>query len=534
MNVFEDLVIELQQENLLESTVIDRTEGFAVPSVADLPVSVADERFPDEIDIDPIDIPDEVQTSAPVVVPPTEQNPKPGKQVFHKKAAAEVSSLQMVEHLITGVEREYMKTVPKPFDDFNVKKALSALQNIDGTVSSDEHSSAEFNLMRETEAWCSALACRDREVTVSALRQFVEGSRPALSSQALLALGRFYRNLPYDENVRSKFDFVITRLFSRPSGNEKRVCLFNLKEMIGHINTLYGDWSSIPIYDADDDEGKVSLTAMSFADLLKEAKAAPSFDALIETDFFGRLRMFKESINELFYAPEVTASAIECNIEVGNVYVSLIDKERQKFDANSLLVKYGDHDTEISAITGKSLNIADLLVQLSQVDDEVEQEPLEEEIHATRPAPSRSKQRTLQSAAVKKKANKDEGIFASIASVNRWYLVFAAVMLTAAVGLYIWGNYAAGENVSTAGVKTLQLDNPILKEHIKMARISGDTLYAEMLPSWDVLPKEKRQEFLQKTYAVAKENGCVRVDLIASNGKNAGFASATRLDVVMP
>jgi hypothetical protein len=533
MNVFEDLVIELQQENLLESTVIDRADLFSVPS-AESPLPVVEDSFPDKVDIEPLDVavdPAAVPRSVPANGDP---NSKGGKEIFYKKAAAEVSSLQMVEHLITGVEREFMKIVPKPFDDFNVKKALSALQSTDGTVSTEEHSAAEFNLVQETEVWCSALAVRDREVTVSALRQFVEGSRPALSSQALLALGRFYRNLPYDENVRSKFDFVITRLFSRPSGNEKRICLFNLKEMIGHINTLYGDWSSIPIYDADDDRGNISLTAMSFSDLSKEAKAATSFDQLIETDFFGRLRMFKESINELFYAPEVTAAAIDCNIEIGNVYVNLIDKERQKFDADSLLVKYADHDSEISAITGKSLNIADLLVQLSQVDEAIDNRADDEEIHVTRPA-QRAKPSAFKTPSVKQKPTRAAGFKASLASVNKWYLVFAGAMLAAALGLYIWGNYAAaGERVSTAGVRTLPLDSSILKEYVKTARISGDTMYAELLPTWDVLPKEKRQEFLQKSFAVAKENGCIRVSLINSSGKNAGFASATRLDVIMP
>ena len=100
-------------------------------------------------------------------------------------------------------------------------------------------------------------------------------------------------------------------------------------------------------------------------------------------------------------------------------------------------------------------------------------------------------------------------------------------------GAKIWGNYAEGEKPSSAGVRAFQVESTILKDQVKTAKISGDTFYAELQPSWDALPKEKRQEFLQKAFAIAKENGCARVTLIGANGKNAGFASATRLDVVM-
>ena len=71
------------------------------------------------------------------------------------------------------------------------------------------------------------------------------------------------------------------------------------------------DWSSVPLYTADSDETNVLLTALSFEDLGAEAEGASNFDQLITNDFFGRLRLFKESISELFYAPSVTAAAID-------------------------------------------------------------------------------------------------------------------------------------------------------------------------------------------------------------------------------
>lgn len=64
--------------------------------------------------------------------------------------------------------------------------------------------------------------------------------------------------------------------------------------------------------------------------------------------------------------------------------------------------------------------------------------------------------------------------------------------------------------------------------------MSGENFYSMLGPSWDSLPKEKRQEFLQKLYKYASEKGCKQVSLINKAGKIAGYASAMRLDVTMP
>src|SRR5205085_4982989 len=137
-------------------------------------------------------------------------------------------------------------------------------------LGSEAHKDTEFMLRKETEAWGLALIERDKNVAVSSVRQYCERSKPALSSQAMLALARFYRNAPYSESVRSKFDFVITRLFSRPVEFDQRVCLFDREAMLGHIKMLYSEWSSVPLYDVDDDESNILLTGLSFEDLALE------------------------------------------------------------------------------------------------------------------------------------------------------------------------------------------------------------------------------------------------------------------------
>jgi hypothetical protein len=545
MNLFEDLVVELKEQNLLESTVIesedsdgatldevhvtsfpidadvlptgeetDQGDVESAPAETDGVASAADEHA-----LEP-ESSTEIAQAEPAIEP---EDAKNGKEFYQKRAVSEVSGLQMVEHVLTGVEREYMKIVPKTFDDFNAKRALHTFLNVANNISEEEHAAAEFTLMQETEAWCTALGDRDREIPVSSLRLYCENSRPALSSQALVGMARFYRNLPYSEQVRSKFDFTITRLFSRPIDNERRVCLFTRDEMLNHINTLYKEWSSIPLYTADDDESKVLLTALSFEDLAIEAESASTFDQLITSDFFSRLRLFKESISELFYAPNVTAAAIECNIRIGNAYVELIHREKAKLNEQSLESKYGDlNDQAVSDAAARTLQLVDLLRSRENVRPADEPasnatETPEPEAEAVVPADPNS----IRSR-----------ITASFFAINRWFLIMSLLIVAGCAGVWIWANYIVVEKVSTAGVVTLPVEGTFLAEHITSARISNGTLYGVVAPTWDMMTKEKRQEFLQKVLQAGKDKGYTQVNLIGKGGKLSGYASPTRLDVI--
>lgn len=548
MNVFEDLVVELKEENLLEETVIDSGPAPKTDQPPEIdhqtsysPDSVANNGSGPMVS----GTVDEATTSdeelAPSETPPAADKPlkKPrnGTEFYRKRAVNDMSNLQMVEHVFTGIEREYLKVVPKTFDDFKAKKALHTFLSVDENENSAGHTEAEFTLMHETEAWCTALAERDRDIPVSSLRQFCDNSRPALSSQALLALARFYRNLPFSEPVRAKFDFVITRLFSKPTGHEKRAPMFSRDEAVSHLNNLYGEWSSIALYSAEDDDSKLLLTALSFEDLAIEAESASSFDQLIESDFFGRLRLFKESISELFYAPAVVSAAVEGNIRVGNAYVTLLEREREKMNAETIRTKYTDlDDHEISDAAGRTLALVEILrgrPEPEVVPEVEESEPMPER-RETPASPTPSAPAKVVAVTETEKRPFFGNFIENARSMNKWFLATAVVVIAASVGLYVWSNFFISEEVSTAGVQIVDIENSILKEHVKTARISGETFYGYMLPSWDLLPKEKRQEFLQKMLMAAQEKGCRQVTLTNTEGKSVGYASATRLEVVMP
>ena len=302
--------------------------------------------------------------------------------------------------------------------------------------------------------------------------------------------------------------------------------------MVGHIKTLYSEWSSVPLYTADDDESNVLLTGLSFDDLAVEAEAAANFDQLIASDFFGRLRLFKESISELFYAPTVTAAAIESNIRIGNAYVHLIDTERRKMDATSIESKYSDIDLQsVSDATGRTFDLAELVRQRemepgTDVEQNEHQPAAEVRPDFTRLVDAEPVT-SPRSALVAK-------LVESTRRVNRWLVFTAIIMLFLTIGLYVWADFVVVEKISTAGVQQVEVESTPFGEYIKTGRISEDTFYGLMLPSWDALSKEKRLEFLQKVYDAGKEKGYKQVALINKDGKQAGFASATRLEVIMP
>ena len=144
MNVFEDLLTDLKQENLLEDTVLD---------------DPADRREFDDSEVNfesPIAARAEQQSAdAPAVIvtrnddspaEPVQNKPSAnGREFFKKRAIAEVANLQMVEHVLTGVEREYMKIKPQIFDDLKAKLALNKFIKVsDQEVASDEHKTGEI------------------------------------------------------------------------------------------------------------------------------------------------------------------------------------------------------------------------------------------------------------------------------------------------------------------------------------------------------------------------------------------------------
>lgn len=508
MNVFEDLIEELREENLLEETVIDRKRkaGQGAASLSD--GSAVSPDSPEDVD--------GRSDQDPAFA--TGEEPVDEREFYRKRAMDEVSSLQMVEHVLSGIEREHLKIVPATYDDLEAKKALHKFLQVQSEPNTTAYAEAEFRLMSETEGWSTALAERDAKIAVSHLRRFCENSRPVLSSQALMALGRFYRNASYSELSRSKFDLVMTRLFSRDSDDEKRRLLFSRVDMIGHIKTLYANWSSVALYSAEGDSIKTRAVVAGFDDRVAEVEKAETFEQLIHNSFFNKVHEFKEATGEMFFTPAIVAAAIDCNIRIGNKFVDLIRLERERTTLEGVEQKYGyGYDQIISEAAGKTLLLVDILKNAPELPDE----------HSRTSAVASSKSATP-------KKEKAKRFSSDMFAVNKWLLALTVIVVLSSVGLFFWSNGPSNDTSAAESANNVDIEDPALSEFLRSGRSTAETFYAITLPTWDQLPDEKKREVLQKATAFASQKGLRNVRLINVRGDLEAFSTKTRSDVLHP
>ncbi|MGI8495609.1 MAG: hypothetical protein ACR2L1_09915 [Pyrinomonadaceae bacterium] len=528
MNIFQDLVDELKEENLIEKIVYD-SDSSNLKSASESPLRSVQETVSINKD-DPgqfseiekpdlesnSDLADSSTDNSEVVLPFNEND------FYRRRAMEEVSALQMVERVFCGVEREHLKVVPKPYNDIEVSKVLHDFLQVTKNSDSAENAAAEFKLMQETESWYSALSYRDQNILPAHLRRYCETTHPVLSSQALAALARFYRNSPFSESVRSKFEMVVTRFFSKETDNQQREVLLELDSIAEHLSELYADWSSVSVYSTDDDS-ELTIISLKFEDFINEAAISASFEELIKTDFFNRLRVFKESIRENFYAPQVTATAIKCNIFVGNRYVELLNLESEKNNAAQIEVKYKFLiDQTVSEATSKTLQLVNLL-QKRNGDLDLPVEKRQEKKKTAEAINKRAEVKIDEDSlnkSVKVEQKHSPGIFA----VNKWLLAVMLVTVLGSAGLYLWVEFAVPK-ATTKDVVALEMDGYYFKDYLRVAKISNDTLIGVISPAWNTVDEGKKQEILKDLLAVGKNKGFRSVRLLSNEGITLGYLS---------
>ncbi len=521
MNVFEDLIEALKEENLLESTVIEkadsknRTPGSKGTNEFSESAEILSENSGSDFAlVEEEESPDKASTDTPRI-----EKPVSAREFYRKRAMDEVSSLQMVEHILSGVEREHLKMAPMPFNDINVKQALHRFLQITDDNSTEEGKQAEFDLLQQTQSWFAALSERDENISVGNVRRFVENSRPALSSQAMIALARFHRNAPFTDLGRSKFDFVVTKLFSREVEGDQRRLLFAYSEMIGHLKTLYDNWSSIEVFTPAENSKEIGEAVARFKRYVAESESTETLDALLTSNLFDRIRVFKDEIGELFFAREVTAAAIDCNVRVGNRFVELVGKAKRSREFAAIEDRLGNElDQLVSNTTGRTFELAELLRSDAIGDFSTD----EDTVAAAKPKPAA------------KKEKKSTASRFSLLGVNKWLLAFAVLTIAVCVGGYLWANQAAGEDGSMKVASEIDISMTDLKQHLQKARSSNETLYGVTSPSWDALSDDEKKEFLKKVTEFAGKRGLSKVNLLNYRGRTVAFSNKYRFEVLPP
>ncbi|MDQ3180715.1 MAG: hypothetical protein M3Q33_09365 [Acidobacteriota bacterium] len=257
---------------------------------------------------------------------------------------------------------------------------------------------------------------------------------------------------------------------------------------------------------------------------MAEADSAESFDELVRNDFFNRLRVFKENTLEQFFVPLVTATAIESNIRIGNRYIELLEIEIKKGEAEKLENKYGFlHDQVISDATSKTLQLVELLKTKSE-----NYQPIGKSEGFDKKSEAEKTRQTSPVKSVEAELNQQQKPWYS---VNKWLLIATILIVISSISLFVWINQtAAPENISQ-NVRVVNLENSFLKEYIKEARISKESFYAIVLPNWDDLSKEKKEDILRKIMATSTDKGFKNAYLLNNLGKAVGSASGERVEV---
>ena len=513
MNVFEDLIEELKDEDLLEETVIRRSSKPAETPMVPEPFQNGSATLHGG----PSARPGPTRSAAPEVVQPSTDR----FDSYKKRVMDEVSGLQVVEHVLSGIEREYLKMSPGSYDDLPVKKSLHKVLQVSEEADSREFAEAEYSLMHAIQEWFSALAKRDSNLSVADLRRFCENSRPVLSSQALMALARFYRNSPFSEPVRGKFDFVITRLFSRQTDEGQRKPLFVRSEAIGHIWTFYANWSSLDLHSGAEHADRLGSIVRGFDSFASEASTADSFDELIASDLFNRIQIFKEETGEYFFAPDVTAAAIDCNVQIGNRFVELLHAARDAESLDLIEAKYGhSYDNLMSTAASRTLQLVEILKG-------------ERELPTVHEAVGKGVSKVVRAPVPDfERAPVEEGHRRGVFAVNKWLLAAVVLVLMAAGAVLIWSERAVESQGDIEHARTVEISDPELKQHLRMALASSETMYGVAQPSWDSRTEEEQRELLRRAWAVAEKIKMKQVNITNYKGRTVAYASKDKIELL--
>lgn len=433
-----------------------------------------------------------------------------------KRALEEVSALEMTQQILAMIERSMQKGVIKDYNVTGVRKYLHELNTLPHDSSSEEINGMEFIFWQEIQLWRSALSQRDSFISASDLRYYCESSKPPLSEQALLSLARFYRGLPASERTTSKFDMILTRIFTVDEENGTRHLSSMRSAIADTLEEYYKEWLGISPEHSIDDE-KIREAVLKFNEFIRAAKDAPDFETLIGDSYFGAIRDYKKELNQIFYAPQVAAAAIDCNVKVGNQFVELLNeyKEQQKAEGKKTETLDPILEQIISETTNRTVQVVyEAQKNFAKLQRQREAQQLLERETFIVPE-------NKSVAVVPQRANSG-----SILGINKWLLAcgFIAVLLSGM--LYLWVEYGGSGNMNAQAAQKINEKDLPGGEYLMAARVSNNAFYGIVVNTkWNSLTDDNKKKVLDQLISAGKEKGFTQVALLNSDGKVIGRAN---------
>jgi hypothetical protein len=259
-----------------------------------------------------------------------EQNGIDQAEVRFQRAVDYAKTLEIVQRVIAGVEKALLSLIPQ---NYNVEPAFNVARNLKQAIKEKEReriAEAEDHFSNELYLWHLSLVARDQKIQPYHLRRFCDGKDIHLDSQAFQALTRFYRSLPCTESAQSKYDFAVTRLFTVRGENDHRNLRIGGKRLVETLSKLSDAWRrDRPLPLVTPAETSAAVNGLR-AFIVEANTGIHDFEELISTDLYNRVRLFKRNLGELFYAPPVTAAAIECNVVLANKFSTMLAGEGEQ------------------------------------------------------------------------------------------------------------------------------------------------------------------------------------------------------------
>lgn len=249
---------------------------------------------------------------------------------YLRQAIERMKSLQATDHVLVCLEQAQLQRAPEKLKLKALVTAINLLNLALREGSEAKVDSTRAAVQQELEAAVANLVRRDARVMPYHLRRYCEAEATLLDLQSLAALASFYYLLPFSESSRSKYDFVITQLFSLVDEQRHRHLKGNPEQISKRLTTMCQTWEEGGGRESADPL-QVMTCLQEFAVFMAEMEAIPTLEALVSSAFFQRMRDFKTSLGPLFFTPEVTAASVEANIAFANGFLTLLRKESQEF-----------------------------------------------------------------------------------------------------------------------------------------------------------------------------------------------------------
>ena len=246
---------------------------------------------------------------------------------YLRRAIERMKSLQATERVIASLERVVLNRVPEAFEVKPMILVINALNLVLREGDESKIQLAQDVVSQELAAALTPLVRRDEVILPSDLRRFCEADSSLLDLNALAALTSFYRSLPPTEACRSKYDFVITRLFSSAEPGRRQRQLRSSREQISkRLMDMCRAWGESPQRDSAN-AARIAVSLQQFDDFIAEIKTIHKLEVLVSHSFFQRVRDFKADVGNLLFSPEVTAASVEANVIIANRFWALLEIE---------------------------------------------------------------------------------------------------------------------------------------------------------------------------------------------------------------